>query len=150
MSNSLPFTIPDWKAAAANKRQELFDSIPKTHRLHANLALRAANNDLLPEDPCIFESGIFSELDVEITSILNAQILLQRIAEKQYTAVQVTEAFCKRASIAQQCTGCLTELMYESAMKRARFLDDYLEKNDKTVGILHGLPVSLKVREFFS
>lgn len=150
MSNSPPFTIPDWKAAAANKRQELFDNIPKTHRLHADLAQRAANNDLLPEDPSIFESGIFNDLDIEITSILDAQILLQRIEGRQYTAVQVAEAFCKRASIAQQCTGCLTELMYESAMKRARFLDDYLEKNKKTVGILHGLPVSLKVRDCFN
>lgn len=30
------------------------------------------------------------------------------------------------------------------ALQRAKYLDDYLAENGKTVGPLHGLPISLK------
>lgn len=91
---------------------------------------------------------IFTPLDLEITSMEDAPVLLARIARRQYSALQVTEAFCKRAAVAQQCTGCLTALMYEKAVARARELDAFLERHARTVGNLHGLPVSLKVYVF--
>ncbi|KAF7545280.1 hypothetical protein G7Z17_g9283 [Cylindrodendrum hubeiense] len=42
-------------------------------------------------------------------------------------------AFCKTAAIAHQI-----------ALERAKYLDGYYAKNNKTVGPLHGLPISLK------
>lgn len=41
-------------------------------------------------------------------------------------------------------TNCLTETLYDFALERARFLDDFLEREKKPFGPLHGLPVSLK------
>jgi amidase len=41
-------------------------------------------------------------------------------------------------------TNCLTEVLYPEAMERAKYLDDYLARTGKTVGPLHGLPISLK------
>ena len=35
-------------------------------------------------------------------------------------------------------------MFFEEALETARGLDDYLAKNNKTVGPLHGLPVSVK------
>lgn len=140
-----PFKIDDWQRAAAEKRQGLCNSIPKDHLLPKELADRAAKDDLLPSDPAILECGILSPLDIEITSLDDAAVLLDRIASRKYTSVQVCEAFCKGASIAQQTTNCLTEFFYDRAIERARWLDDYLAREGKTFGMLHGLPVSLKV-----
>lgn len=44
------------------------------------------------------------------------------------------------------CTqnNCLHEIFFEQAFRRARELDEYLARKGKTVGPLHGLPVSLK------
>lgn len=141
-----PFKITDWRKAAATKRETLFNSIPKSHLLPADLAAKAYGNELLPFDERVLRCGILSPLDLEITNIDDAALILEYIASRKYTSVQVTKAFCKRASIAQQTTNCLTEILYDRAVARAQWLDDYLEKEGKTVGLLHGLPVSLKVR----
>lgn len=144
-SNGPPFKIENWQQAAAEKRQGLYNSIPASHRLPKELAERAAKDELLPSDPAILGCGILSALDIEITSLDDAAVLLERVANRTYSSVQVCEAFCKRASLAQQTTNCLTETFYDKAIERAKWLDEYLEKNGKTFGILHGLPVSLKV-----
>ncbi|KAF4990005.1 hypothetical protein FDECE_14520, partial [Fusarium decemcellulare] len=141
---SPPYKIQDWQQAAAQKRQALCDSIPQSHRLPPNLLSKVEKDELLPSDETVLSCGILSTLDLEITNIDDATVLLERIAARRYSAVQVAEAFCKRASIAQQITNCLTEIMYDKALERARWLDDYYEKEGRTMGILHGLPVSLK------
>jgi len=41
-------------------------------------------------------------------------------------------------------TNCLSETLFDSAIKRARELDAHFEETGKTVGSLHGLPISLK------
>lgn len=140
----VPYEIADWKSAVAAKRQELYESIPPAHRLPPALADRAAKGTLKPEDPDVLQCGILTDLDLEITSLIDAAALVSSICRGKYTSVQVTEAFCKRASIAQQCTNCLSAIFYDAAMQRARELDDHLARTGKPVGILHGLPVSVK------
>jgi amidase len=145
-----PYQINDWQQAAAEKRQALQSSIPASHRLPPHLQAKANEDELLPSSREILESGLLSPLEIEITDIDDAAVLVDRIATRTYTAVQVTEAFCKRASIAQQTTNCLTEIMYSQALARAQSLDEYQAKEGKTMGILHGLPVSLKVWGYLS
>jgi amidase len=41
-------------------------------------------------------------------------------------------------------TSCLTEHFFDKALERARFLDEYLRKEKRVIGPLHGLPVSIK------
>lgn len=144
MAQQPPFPISNWQAAAAEKREQLFNSIPKAHLLPEELAAKAEKHELLPSDDSVLKSGILSPVDIEITEIDDAAVLLQHIRSKKYSAVQVTDAFCKRASIAQQTTNCLTEIFYDRALKRAAELDEYLTKEGKLIGPLHGLPVSLK------
>ncbi|KAL4947403.1 amidase signature domain-containing protein [Aspergillus filifer] len=139
-----PYKISNWQQACAAKRAERDAKIPSSHLLPAHLAARAKEGSLLPCDPEILTCGIFTRLDIEITEIDDAGVLLDRIANKIYSAVDVTNAFMKRASIAQQITNCVTEIMYDRALARAEELDEYLEANGETMGILHGLPVSLK------
>ena len=53
-------------------------------------------------------------------------------------------AFCKRAAIAQQLTNCLTEIMFDSAVERAKELDAHFARTGRPLGPLHGLPISMK------
>jgi amidase len=50
----------------------------------------------------------------------------------------------KADSIDSSQTNCIHEFFPEAALAQAKELDAYFAKNKKTVGPLHGLPVSLK------
>ncbi|ENH74884.1 Acetamidase, partial [Fusarium oxysporum f. sp. cubense race 1] len=41
-------------------------------------------------------------------------------------------------------TNCLSEPLFESALERAKYLDEYFQKHQKLIGPLHGIPVSVK------
>jgi amidase len=41
-------------------------------------------------------------------------------------------------------TNCLTEVLFDDAIKRAQILDKYYEVNGKVIGPLHGIPITLK------
>ncbi|OQV06866.1 hypothetical protein CLAIMM_11381 isoform 2 [Cladophialophora immunda] len=73
-----------------------------------------------------------------------ADVILEKIKTKEWTALEVTKAFCKASALAQELTNCLTEVLYTEAIERAKYLDDYLARTGKTLGPLHGLPISLK------
>lgn len=60
-----------------------------------------------------------------------------------YTGRAAERSF-QRASVAQQALNCLTELFFDQAIDRAKFLDNEFQKTGRPVGPLHGLPVSLK------
>jgi amidase len=64
---------------------------------------------------------------------------------QQLTSVEVTEAFLVSAAVAQQATGCLSEFFPEEARARARELDAKQARGE-ALGVLHGLPVSVKVK----
>lgn len=70
--------------------------------------------------------------------------LVASLASKKYTSTTVTTAFLRRAGLAQALANCITELLPERAITRAKFLDEYLAKHGKPIGPLHGLPISVK------
>ena len=71
-------------------------------------------------------------------------VLLEAIASKKYTSMQVAAAYMRASVLGQRVLNCVTEFLPEMAYEQALYLDKYLEENGKTVGPLHGLPVSLK------
>ncbi|PNY25233.1 uncharacterized protein TCAP_04811 [Tolypocladium capitatum] len=90
------------------------------------------------------ECGLLSALDLEITEKHDGYALAKAIASGRFTAVAVATAFAKRAIIAHQLTACLTEWFMDEAIAQAEALDAHLASTGKTVGPLHGVPVSIK------
>lgn len=75
---------------------------------------------------------------------LPAYKLRDKIAAGELSAVEVATAYLKAAAVAQQAVNCVVELIPQEALERARWLDEQFAATGKTVGPLHGVPVSLK------
>ena len=88
--------------------------------------------------------GILTSREIEITSLPTAESLLDHIKRKKYTSLEVCTAYCKRASIAHQLVNCITEPLFDPALKQAEWLDDYFQRTGELYGPLHGLPISIK------
>nr|OQO27347.1 hypothetical protein B0A51_05052 [Rachicladosporium sp. CCFEE 5018] len=125
-----------WRAIAERKRAERHSRIPKAW--------------LIPSPPSVNGNLIGKHLDIlskselDITQDYDATDLLSALSTRKLTSEAVTTAFCKRAAIAQQLTNCLTEILFDQAIARAKHLDAEFARTGKPIGLLHGLPISLK------
>lgn len=91
-----------WQTIAARKRASAQDKIPTDWRLPASYLDKVSEKSLdgvlsVPRD-----CGLLSLAELEITEQNDAVSLLQKLADRSLTAVQVSTAFSKRAAIAQQ------------------------------------------------
>ncbi|EHY59904.1 hypothetical protein HRR83_009286 [Exophiala dermatitidis] len=95
--------------------------------------------------PVAASCGILSDRELLITGDRHdATSLAAAIAEGTYSAVEVATAFCKRAAIGHQLCNNLTEIMFQDAINDAKRLDRIFKETGKTVGPLHGLPMTFK------
>lgn len=91
----------------------------------------------------IREHRLLTEQEFEITDS-SLVTLCEKIGKGQWSATDVFKAFAKRGTLAHQFTNCALELFPEEGLERAKYLDEYYAENGKTVGPLHGIPISLK------
>ncbi|KAJ4369968.1 hypothetical protein N0V83_005732 [Neocucurbitaria cava] len=140
-----PPPIADWASLARSKRDSVAAKIPSawllpsatTQALHSSATLNVLD---IPRT-----STILTPKELQITETHDATALVSLLSSGALTSVEVVTAFCKRAAIAQQCVSCLTEIMFDEALARARECDEYFQRTGgKTLGPLHGLPISLK------
>ncbi|OCH96445.1 general amidase [Obba rivulosa] len=128
----------DWRELVADKRRRQQESIPKDW-LISPPPETALDVTSIPEG-----CELLSPRELLITNTTDISVLLEKLASAEWTSVEVTTAFYKRAIIAHQLVNCLTEIFVERALGRAAELDAHLKATGKVVGPLHGLPVSLK------
>ncbi|KAK7204916.1 general amidase-like protein [Myxozyma melibiosi] len=132
-----PYTQKPYKELVEAKLAQRESRIPKEWKIDVDLS---PANLLDVPSTC----GLLTDRELEITEKYDSVGLLAEIAKGTYTSKEVTIAFCKRAAIAQQCLNCLTEIFFDKAIERAEWLDAEFARTGKTVGPLHGLPISLK------
>jgi amidase len=87
----------NWKATAAAKRQAILDSIPEKWRIQTTIPTVEQQKDVT--GPYI--QKFLSPREVEITET-DAVGIAHQTASGSWTAVEVAEAFCHRASLAHQ------------------------------------------------
>ncbi|KAF9563083.1 amidase [Agrocybe pediades] len=134
-----PSAEPEWRLLCARKRKDLQDSIPTAWRI-PHPPIHDHPNVLDVPGTC----GILNKKELIITETTDVNVILEKLKTAEWSSLEVTTAFCKRAVVAHQLTNCCTEIFVDRALDRARYLDETLAKTGKPVGPLHGLPVSLK------
>ncbi|KAL9583068.1 MAG: hypothetical protein Q9212_002927 [Teloschistes hypoglaucus] len=97
----------------------------------------------LPRDVKDIPKQLLTTEEVLITETL-AEDLLPALASGKLTSIAVTNAFLRRAGLAQKLINCITELLPEDALSRAKYLDSYYAQHKCPIGPLHGLPISVK------
>ncbi|KAK5442585.1 hypothetical protein LTS15_011009 [Exophiala xenobiotica] len=130
--------VTDWQSRAKAKREAILSSIPEKWRLQKIPSVEEQKDVTGP-----YIQQFLDEKEVEITET-DAVGIAEKVAAGTWSAVSVTEAFCHRASLAHQLVNCLHETFFDAALASAKELDDYYAQHKKTVGPLHGVPVSLK------
>ncbi|KAK6583698.1 hypothetical protein PZA11_003428 [Diplocarpon coronariae] len=135
---------PSWQSLARAHREAAASRIPSDWRLPLEVTdpVSQASGQSVMAIPST--CGLLTPEQIDITENYSAVTLLKHLASGRFTSVTVTTAFCKRAAIAQQLVSCLTEIFFEEALERAKYCDDYLAREGKTLGPFHGIPISLK------
>ncbi len=129
-----------WQSLARKKWRQREGRIPEQWRIPDAL-FPCQGDDFVHDFPV--RSGFFTKRELIITES-SASNVAGKLASGAWTAVEVTQAVCKRAAVAQQLLNCVTEICFDEALARAQQLDEHFRREGKVVGPLHGLPVSLK------
>ncbi|CAG8051874.1 unnamed protein product [Penicillium nalgiovense] len=122
----------------AQKRADQLSLILPEWRLDPVPSIESAPNALA------YLRRILSPEELALTEETDIAVLLRKLSSGELSSLKLTRVFAKRAALAHQLTTCCTEIFFEQAFAVAQELDDYLAKTGKTVGPLHGLPVSIK------
>ncbi|KAF2274216.1 amidase [Westerdykella ornata] len=134
---------PTWLNQASTKRGETLNKIPASWHLPEGSTSHITEDST---DSVLYipaASGILTERELQITERHDATNLVTMMRSRVYTCEEVVTAFCKRAAIAHQVVNCLTEIMFEEAIEKAKVCDEMVESGAE-LGPLHGLPISLK------
>ncbi|KAB2579761.1 putative amidase [Lasiodiplodia theobromae] len=128
----------DWRAVAKERRAAQAALIPPA------LRLESIPEGLVNAVEYVESCGLLSDEELQLTSITDARVLIDKLTSGSVSSVRLTTAFIKRTAILQQLTGCCTEIFFDEALKRAEALDKHLAETGKLIGPLHGVPVSVK------
>ncbi|CDR42385.1 CYFA0S09e02476g1_1 [Cyberlindnera fabianii] len=132
---SIPETLASQAEVKRTNRDEIiasFSPLPSDHRPHDTRIVGFLET-----------SGLLSPDELLITNSSALQIL-EKIRSKQWSCVEVTQAFCHRAALAHQLVNCIAEPLFKQALNKAAELDYHYESTGSLIGPLHGLPFSLK------
>ncbi|KAK5166529.1 putative amidase [Saxophila tyrrhenica] len=133
-------TTEPWQNIVARKQDERSSKIPPEWKIPGDLL---PPSEVLDVQDFPRTSGFFTDRELLITES-SASDVVDQIATSTWSSEEVVRAVCKRAACAQQLLNCVTEIYFDQAIARAKELDYHLKREGKTIGPLHGLPISLK------
>lgn len=113
-----------WQAIVTKKRQIQRDLL-SSHLNHVNQTTHCGDANSAT-DPAAFYT------------------LAAQLSSGKLSCENVVKAYITRACEAHAKTNCLTEILFDDALHRARGLDSYLAEHGRPVGPLHGIPVTVK------
>lgn len=93
---------PDWDQLIKEKRAHRDSLIPKEWRLPEHILKQVSPEAPLSAFALLEEANVLTKEEKDLTENYDATALVQGLASRKFTALQVTTAFCKRAAIAQQ------------------------------------------------
>jgi amidase len=96
----------DWRSLADAKRQSILDAIPTKWRIQTPVPSPSELRDVTG-----YIEQFLSPRELEITGNDAVDIATQTTSGN-WTAVEVTEAFCHRAALAHQLVRLLATIMY--------------------------------------
>lgn len=132
-----------WMPKIQAYRQAIVDALPEEYLLPEDI-LAGVDLDNDNFNATLVPAKVLDQETLSITES-TATELVSKLESGEYSAVQVTTAFIKRATIAHQLTNCGMEILFKEGLRRAKELDNHFAKTGgKVVGPLHGLPISLK------
>lgn len=123
-----------WLAKAALARQVRDNSVARVQPPIAGLP------ETLPPNSQGLPKAVLTTREIELTENYSVLELISKLQTRQLSSEELTRAFLRRAAVAHAATNCLTELLWDDAIERARHLDSL----PKPIGPLHGLPISTK------
>ena len=91
-----------YKEIATAKQADALSKIPPEWRLTVEILEKISPDSDISVEDVPSSCGILSPTEIDITENYSATVLAKEIALGVFTALQVTQAFCKRAAIAQQ------------------------------------------------
>ncbi|KAL7665386.1 amidase [[Candida] zeylanoides] len=133
----------EWLPLVERYRQELKGSIPAEYQCELPDSIDKLVENGFNPFMYLYSAKLLTVEEFGITD-LPAHVLVKKLARGELSAVKTFKAFAHRATIAHQFTNCALQLFIGEGLERASYLDDYLKKNGKPFGPLHGLPISLK------
>lgn len=131
-------SVPPWQDQATTHKSSITARIPRAWILPTSSFPLPRDVTHLPKT-----SGLLSPTELTIID-LDATALRDAIATRRFSAVEVIESFLKAAAVMHQATNCLIDFWPEEAVVRARWLDGEMERIGRPVGVLHGVPISVK------
>ncbi len=101
-------TVNNWQELVADKKRRQQAAIPPEWILESLPDESVLDVRAVPE-----QSGILSERELQITSTTDVDVLLHKLATAEWSSVEVTTAFYKRAIIAHQLVSCSEQICRE-------------------------------------
>lgn len=128
----------DWQKAAKDKADQVLSLIPKEWRI-PDIPSAEQQRDVTGA----YVQQFLDKKEIEITET-DAVGIVEKTTSGQWKAVEVAKAFCHRAAIAHQLVSCLHEIFFDQAIADSEKADKYFAEHKRPIGVLHGLPISLK------
>ena len=92
----------DWKTLVTAKRAEAAKALPQEWRLPSSILATVSPSADISVLDVPAKSGLLTPKELDITENHDAVDLIAKMAARELSSFEVTQAFCKRAAIAHQ------------------------------------------------